>query len=155
MEIFSIFMSLDEKDLVILKILKENSKLTSSQISKETRIPITTIHNRIKKLENSSIIKKYTVKINYEKIGKPLKAYILVTANQHPLNNKKISQEEIGKKIKMVEDVDYVDIITGVSDLIVQIRASTMKELNNFITEKLRNVEGVERTQTLMVLKEM
>jgi len=148
-------MSLDEKDLVILKILKENSKLTSSQISKETRIPITTIHNRIKKLENSSIIKKYTVKINYEKIGKPLKAYILVTANQHPLNNKKISQEEIGKKIKMVEDVDYVDIITGVSDLIVQIRASTMKELNNFITEKLRNVEGVERTQTLMVLKEM
>jgi DNA-binding Lrp family transcriptional regulator len=155
MEIFSIIMSLDEKDLVILKSLKENSKLTSSQISKKTRIPITTIHNRIKKLEKSGIILKYTVKIDYEKIEKPLKAYILVTANQHPSNNKKVSQEEIGKKIKMVEKVDQVDIITGISDIIVQVRASTMKELNSFITNKLRNIDGVERTQTLMVLEEL
>ena len=50
---------LDEKDTQILNLLKDNAKLTSSQISKLTRIPITTIHNRIKKLEKEKIIKNY------------------------------------------------------------------------------------------------
>ena len=49
---------MDEKDEKILKLLKENSKLTTQQISKKTLIPITTIHNRIKKLEKEGIIKK-------------------------------------------------------------------------------------------------
>ena len=144
---------LDEKDTQILNLLKDNAKLTSSQISKLTRIPITTIHNRIKKLEKEKIIKNYTLNLNYEKLNKPLKAYILVSVT--PLSHKNISQEDIGKKIKSFEDVNSVDIVTGATDLLVQIRAETMKTLNNFITHKLRNIEGIDKTQTMMVLEEL
>ena len=41
---------LDEKDHLILGELKKNGKLSSQQLSKRTRLPISTIHNRIKKL---------------------------------------------------------------------------------------------------------
>ena len=40
---------MDEKDEKILRLLKENSKSTTQQIAKKTLIPITTVHNRIKK----------------------------------------------------------------------------------------------------------
>jgi len=144
---------LNEKDTQILTVLKDNAKLTTSQISKLTRIPITTIHNRIKKLEKERIIKNYTLNLDYEKLGKPLKAYILVSVT--PLSHKKLSQEDIGKKIKSYENVETVDIVTGATDLLVQVRAENMKELNQFITNKLRNIEDIDKTETMMVLEEI
>jgi len=144
---------LNEKDTQILTVLKDNAKLTTSQISKLTRIPITTIHNRIKKLEKERIIKNYTLNLDYEKLGKPLKAYILVSVT--PLSHKKLSQEDIGKKIKSYENVETVDIVTGATDLLVQVRAENMKELNQFITNKLRNIEDIDKTETMMGLEEI
>lgn len=146
-------MQLDEKDKQILEALKQNAKLTTSRISKITAIPITTIHNRIKKLEKEGVIKNYTVNLNFEKLGKPLKAYISVTVM--PISAKKISQEDIGRKIKSFENVEAVDIVTGATDLIIQVRAGNMHDLNNFITHKLRNIEGIDKTQTMMVLEEL
>lgn len=143
-------MQIDEKEHKILELLKENSKLTTNQISKKTKIPITTVHNRIKKLEKAGIIKNYTLKLDFEKLEKPIKAFMLVSINQ-----KKISQEETGKKIKQISEVESVDIVTGTTDIIVQARTKTIGELNDLVTNKLRNVEGVDKTQTMIVLKEI
>ena len=154
MEYFSIYMKLDEKDLKVLNILKKNAELTSSQISKKTGIPITTVHNRIKKLKQSGIIKNYTVNIDFEKIGKQLTAYILITVNQSMLG-KKISQHDIGKKLKLFGEVESADIVAGGTDMIIKVRSESMPKLNEFITEKLRNIEGIDKTQTLMVLEEI
>jgi len=144
-------MKLDEKDIQILSILKQNSALTTSQISKKINVPITTIHNRIKKLRQEKIIKNYTINIDFEKIGKPLTAYVLITVNQ----NKKISQKDIGLHLKKIDGVEIVDIVTGATDILIKIRASTMHDLNNLITEKLRNIEGIDKTQTMVVLEEI
>src|SRR3989344_93596 len=92
-------MKLDEKDNKILEILKQNSKLTTQQISKRLRIPITTIHNRIKKLEKEEIIKNYTVNLNYKKLNLSVIAYILITINYN-IPGHKIQQEEIAREIK-------------------------------------------------------
>ena len=143
-------MKLDEKDLRILEILKEEANLTTSQISKKTRAPITTVHNRIKKMKQEGVIKNYTVKIDFEKIGKPLKAFILITVDQ-----KNLSQSQIGKKIKSIEGVQSVDIVTGATDIIAEVRTENMHALNNLITEKIRRIEGIDKTQTLMVLEEI
>ncbi|MBW2981764.1 Lrp/AsnC family transcriptional regulator, partial [Candidatus Woesearchaeota archaeon] len=148
------YMKLDEKDLRILNILKKNAELNTSQISKKTGIPITTIHNRIKKLKQEGIIKNYTINIDHEKIGKPLASYILITINQSILG-KKISQHEIGRRLKAFDEVESADIVTGATDIIIKVRAESMKGLNEFITEKLRNIEGIDKTQTLMVLEEI
>lgn len=143
-------MGFDEKDIKILKILKFQAELTTSQISKRTGIPITTIHNRIKKLKHLKIIKNYTVNLDYEKIGKPLKAFILIIVNQS-----KRSQNEIGKELKKIEGVESVDIITGTTDIIVVIRFKDMHILNELITEKIRKIKGIDKTETLMVLEEI
>ena len=82
-------MKLDKKDLIIIEYLKKDSSLTTQKISRQTRIPITTIHNRIKKLKKKEIIKNYTINIDYTKLGIPLSAYILITIDYNLPNNKK------------------------------------------------------------------
>jgi DNA-binding Lrp family transcriptional regulator len=142
------FMEIDEKDKKIIDVLKKRAELTTSQISKQTRIPITTIHNRIKKMKEEGIIKNYTININFEKIGKPLKAFILITASQGSL-----TQNEIGEKIKSIDCVENVDIVTGTTDIVAEVRVSDMHILNELITNRIRKIEGVDKTQTLMVLQ--
>jgi len=143
-------MKLDGKDQKILEVLKENAALTTSQISRKTRVAITTVHNRIRKMKKTGVIKNITVEIDFDKIGKPLKAFVLIVVEQ-----KKLSQKEMGKKIKTIEGVQNVDVVTGMTDILVEVRAADMHALNDLITEKIRRIDGVDKTQTLMVLEEI
>ena len=146
--------NLDKKDSAILVVLKENAKLSTQQISKKTRIPITTVHNRIKKLEKEGIIKGYTVVLDNKKIGKPLAAHILVTVDYKLLKELKKSQYELAQQLLRHPCVESSAMITGASDIIIKIRAKDIDELNDFVTIYLRNVQGVEKTQTAIVLNE-
>lgn len=150
MENISIFM--DKTDETILELLKQNSKQTTSRISKKTAIPITTVHNRIKKLEKEGIIKNYTVNIDYEKIGIPLCAYIHITVNYELKDGTKLKQENIARSIKKLSEVEEVHIVTGGTDIIIKARFSDMKGMNSFVIDRLRSIQGIDKTQTMMVM---
>ncbi len=145
-------MKIDEKDHKILKILEKDSKLTIRQIAKVLNTPITTVHNRIKKLEEKNIIQDYTIRINHDKLGKSVVAFIFITVNNPP--GKKISQQAICKKILPKDEVENISIITGNQDIIVKVRVSSIANLNKFITGYLRNIEGIDKTETMIALEE-
>jgi DNA-binding Lrp family transcriptional regulator len=144
-------MKLDQKDWRVLEILKRDSSLTTGQISKQTRIPVTTVHNRIKKLKKEGIVKSCTVEVDYEKLGRPIKAYVLVSVNQ----SLRGSQEDLGSEIKKIPGVESVDIVTGTTDMIVLVRAESISTLNETVTKKLRSLKGIDKTQTVVVLREV
>lgn len=146
---------MDKKDELILAILKENSKLSSQQISKKTRIPITTVHNRIKKLEKQGIIKGYTVILDNKKIGKPIAAYVLITVDYKLLKQLKMSQQELAKKLKQHEFVEESAMVTGATDIIIKIRVNSIDQMDSFVTRYLRSIDGIEKTQTMVILNEI
>lgn len=145
---------MDEKDERIIEVLKENGKLYSQQISKKTSIPITTVHNRIKKLEKEGIIKNYTVVLDNKKIGKAISAYILINVDYKLLKQIKKSQYELAKRLKSNPAVDEASMVTGGTDIIIKARVKDIEELNDFVTKYLRNIEGIEKTQTMVILNE-
>ncbi|MFH1064614.1 MAG: Lrp/AsnC family transcriptional regulator [Candidatus Woesearchaeota archaeon] len=147
-------MTLDKKDLQILDELCENAKLTTGQIAKRLRIPVTTVHNRIKKLEKLGVITGYTVKLDHTKLGKPMMAYILISVMYTLPNGKKIEQDELARKIKKFPEAEEVIITAGVTDIMVKVRVGTVEELNEFIIKKLRSVDGVDKTQTMIALSQ-
>lgn len=146
---------MDEKDEKLLDLLRENSRLTTKQISKRTLIPITTVHNRIKKLGKEGIIKKYTVELDNKKVGKNIAAYIHIVVDYKLLKQIKMSQHELAKKLKENEFVEEAAMVTGGTDIIIKVRVRDIEELDNFVTIKLRNIEGIEKTQTMIVLNEI
>lgn len=146
---------MDKKDEKILELLRENSKLTTHQISKKTLIPITTVHNRIKKLEKEGIIKKYTLELDNKKLGKNVAAYIQITVDYKLLKEIKMSQHELAHKIRKNEFVEGAGIVTGGTDIIIKIRVKDIDELDNFVTNYLRSIDGIEKTQTMVILHEI
>ena len=147
--------TIDQLDLKILHVLKANSKSSMNQISKKLLIPITTAHNRIKKLEKTGIIKNYTIILNNKKLGKDLCAFILIKIDYTALKSKNLSQQEVAMRLKSREEVEDAALITGLKDIILKIRAHNIDELNNFITKDLRNFAGVKSTETMIVLDEL
>ena len=146
---------MDKKDEKILELLRENSKLTTNQISKKTLIPVTTVHNRIKKLEKEGIIKIYTVEFDNKKLGKNLAAYIHIVVDYKLLKEIKMSQHELARKLRQNEFVEEAAMVTGGTDIIIKVRAKDIDDLDNFITKYLRNIDGIEKTQTMVILHEI
>lgn len=146
---------MDEKDERIIEVLKENSKLSTQQISKRTSIPITTVHHRIKKLEKDGIIKNYTVVLDNKKIGKAISAYILINVDYKLLKEMKKTQRDLAKKLKLHQAIEEASVITGETDTIIKVRVKDIDELNNLIEGYIRHLDGVDRTRTLVVLEEI
>lgn len=145
----------DKKDTLIIEALKSDSKASIVDIAKKTGLPGTTIHNRIKKLCDEKVITGYTIKLDNKKLGKDITAFIAVTVDYKLLKEKKISQQALAEKLSRIPAVEETNIITGISDIMIKVRMKNIDELNNFITNELRNFDGVEKTQTMVVLKEI
>lgn len=145
---------MDKKDKQILDILEEDGSLTTRQISKKTLIPITTVHKRIKKLKENKTIKKFTIELDHDKIGKRFLAYILINLNINELREKKMNQHDLLKKIKKLEEVENSDIVVGLADILIKVRVVDVKEYDNFLLNKLHKIEGINNTNTLTVISE-
>ena len=145
---------IDDKDFKILELLKSNAKLTTKQISKKTLLPITTVHNRIKKLENLGVIKNYSVVIDHKKIGKTISAYVLMNINYVYLKEKKITQHQLAQQLSSHPFVDKISMVTGETDMILKVIVNDVSQLDDFVTKYLRNIDGVQRTKTMLILND-
>lgn len=147
-------MELDSVDKAILNALHWDAKAPLQSIAKKLHIPLSTLHHRVKRFEELKIIARYEAKIDYAKIGRPIEAFILVEAMNVMPSGKKVYQNEIMLDLQKLESVNEVYIITGSADLMLRARVKDLDELNDLITVKLRKLDGVGGTQTMMVLKD-
>ena len=145
-------MKLDELDIKILRILQENCKLSTREMASQLDVPITTVYSRIKRLEGLGLIKGYRALLDSKKLGKGTTAFILASvAYTHPRRSDIISQREVAEEVSKFPEVQEVHIISGDWDLLIKVRAEDVDRVGSFVVDKLRTVEGVEKTLTCMV----
>ncbi|MBS3158995.1 Lrp/AsnC family transcriptional regulator [Candidatus Woesearchaeota archaeon] len=145
---------MDKKDEQIIECLSEDSSLTTREISKKTRIPITTVHKRIKKLKQEGTIKKFTIELDNKKIGKAFSAIILISCDYKLLKELKKDQHQLAKELSHIPEVVSVDVVTGVTDIVVKVRMKDVEEFDTFLLKKFQKILGVDRTQSLVVMHE-
>lgn len=136
--------ALDEKDLLILRQLELDSSQSVREIAEKLKMPRTTVQERISRLRRRGVIKRFTVKIDYSKLGKPTIAFILVSFMPGP----GISQKNLAHQIAMLPDVEEVHLISGEWDILVKVRGGSMEEIGELVIERIRAMEGVARTMT-------
>lgn len=145
---------MDDKDWRIIDVLKEHGEFTTRQIAKKILLPTTTIHNRIKKLREEGIIKKFTIELDNSKVGRTFVAYIMVSANLALLKQKHKTQYDLAHELSKFQFVERADIVSGGTDLIVVIRVKDVEEFDKILLGKLQLIEGIEKTQSLIVIHE-
>jgi DNA-binding Lrp family transcriptional regulator len=145
---------LDEKDLAILALMQENSKLTAKQIAKRINAPITTVFAKAKRMEESGLIKEFRAILAPEKLGSNTAAFILASVSYRAkADDVPISQRGVAEEIAKFPGVQEVHIITGDWDLLIKLRAENVDAIGKFVVDKLRLVKGLEKTLTCMVFE--
>ena len=129
---------IQEKDWKIIKVLKDNSRLSIRDIAKKTGLRPSTIHDRIKKLKKDNIIEKFTVKLNNKEVGENFIVFVFLTTSKdlEPsfFNNKHI-KEVFG--------------VTGEYDLILKLKFKDIEQFNKFIID-LRKNKDIKKTITMI-----
>jgi Lrp/AsnC family leucine-responsive transcriptional regulator len=146
-------LKLDEKDLAILVLIQENSKLTANQIAKKIGAPITTVFAKTKRMEELGIIKQYRAMLSAEKLGFATSAFILASVSYRGKDDMPITQREVAEEIAKYSEVQEVHIITGDWDLLMKLRAENVEAVGKFVVDKLRYIKGLEKTLTCMVFE--
>lgn len=135
---------LDEKDSSILEELMKDSRKTTKAIARELGIPRATVHDRIVKMEQKKIIKKFTAVPDYSQLGLGVIAFVLVQFE----SEKGLSQRDTADDIASIPGIFEVHMISGEYDMLLKVRGSSMEDIGKLVIDRLREVKGVARTLT-------
>ncbi|MCL2135035.1 MAG: Lrp/AsnC family transcriptional regulator [Candidatus Bathyarchaeota archaeon] len=134
---------MDETDKKIIKILKDDSRTGFVEISNQIGLSEGAVRKRIKTLTDDNTIRKFTVKLS---VSEGAEAITLLTVNpSYPT-------QEVTKHIQLISNVETIYEVTGEYDIIAVINGMNVVEVNECI-EKIRSVEGIMKTNTMIVLR--
>ncbi len=145
-------MELNEKDLEILRLLQRDAKMSVKEIGERLESPVTTVYSRIKRLEELGVIKGYTALLDASKLGRGTTAFILASFTYRtPGIERPLDQRQIAREVARFPEVQEVHIITGDWDILIKVKDRDVASIGRFVIDKLRMIEGIEKTLTCMV----
>ena len=119
-------MKLDEIDVMILSQLQKDSRLSIRELSKRINLSPPSVTERVRKLEDSGVIEKYTIKINKKKLGLSIDCIIKVTMKNGEYERFKIF-------IKDFQKSEWCYRIAGDGCFLVKLSISDLNEVEEFI----------------------
>ena len=140
--------SIDQKDREILAELQKNCKQPVRRIAKKLGLRVTTAYDRIRRMENTGIIKGYKALIDAEKVGLPTSAYILFNLSM----DGESADEEAAKRVCGFRGVSECHLITGEHDMIAKIRGENIAQIGKSVIDEMKQITGVHRTITMAIV---
>jgi DNA-binding Lrp family transcriptional regulator len=135
---------LDDLDLRILRLLNADARKSFREIAKAVDASLSTVSNRVRKLEEEGIIMGYAPILNEGRLGYDVLAVVGVKIHKGKLL-------DVQRRIAKDDRVTHVYDVTGEWDSIVVVRLKNTRELDAFI-KRLGSMEYVENTYTQVVL---
>ena len=141
---------MDLIDKKILSILQTDTSLPLSTIAKKVGLSTTPCFNRIKKLEEDGIIKKRVAIIDNNKINLPVIVFLSISVAQHS----KEWLDEFVNKITSFEEVIEMHRLTGDTDYLIKVVASSIEEYDRFNQQLIKEI-NFRSLKSNIVLKEI
>lgn len=135
----------DKKDIQILEILQADGRTTASDIAKEVDLSIPAVGERIKKLTENGLIKKFSAILDHIQAGLDLTAFVFIISEHSDHYN------EFVKKATETKAILECHSITGGGSHILKVRVKNSQAFEDFLYE-IQNWPGVSRTQSNVVL---
>jgi Lrp/AsnC family transcriptional regulator, leucine-responsive regulatory protein len=139
---------LDEIDLQILKLLRQDGRMPHSAIAKTVGLSGPAVHDRVRKLEQKGAIASYAAVLDPEILERPHVAFALVTLSE---GEEFAADEPIVARICEEPDVLEFHRVAGQDCYLVKMRTRTNKDLERLL-RRIRSIRGVARTRTTIVL---
>src|SRR5690606_15393541 len=132
----------------ILEILQAHAKITNAQLSKDIGLSPAPTLERVKKLEQSGIIKSYHAKLDPEKIGLGVSTFVLVGLIGH----NKTHIDAFMRQINNIKEIMASHHSTGPGDFILNIISKDITAYQKLMLEKVSEIKGVDSMQSRVIL---
>jgi len=137
-------MSIDERDRRILRALQLDGRATFADIGEEVGLAPSSVHDRVRKLEQAGVIRGYRAEIVPEAIGLFVTALVSVT----PVSASQ--PDDLPERVQELPEVEDCHSVAGDENYILKVRTRTTTELEDLI-RRIREKAGVQ-TRTTVVL---
>ncbi len=135
---------MDDIDNSLVALLRENARMSLSEIARQVGVSRTTAQDRISRLERRGVIAGYTVRLGQDVRARQVRAHLM-------LKIKPRAQDEVVAFCKREPAVRTLYTISGEFDLASLLVADTTAELDTAL-DAIGHQKGVERTQTSILL---
>ena len=139
---------IDKTDLRILELLMQDAKRPYTEIAKKINVSQGTVHVRMNKMTEAGIIGKTTLRINYAKLGYDITAFIGIFLEKSSL------YEQVLAKLKNIPEITGIHYTTGHYSMFVEMHCRDTNHLKEVLHDKLQQVQGIDRTETMISLGE-
>lgn len=140
--------SLDSKDLAILKLLQHNARITVKEISDKVNLSTTPVYERIKWMEETGVIRQYATLVDPAKLNKRLMVIVYVSLRQH----NKTAGSKFVKAINEMSEVLECYSISGQFDFMMKIVVEDMDAYYDFHVNRLSEMENIGNVQSVFVM---
>lgn len=148
---FSEISSIDATDRRILRALQENGRVTNQELARIVSISPAACHERVKRLRERGVIRRYTALLDPEQLGASLMIFIEVLLDR-------TSHDVFAAFAAHVRDVPQVmecHMVAGGFDYLLKVRVADMTAYRAFLGDILTAMPGVRETRTYAVLEEV
>lgn len=142
---------MDSTDKKLLKLLQQDSKRPNKYFAQQLGLSTTAVYERIKKLERTGIISRYSAVIDKEKVNRNFVAFCHVKLQQHS----KALVLQFEKEIANLEAVVSCFHIAGDYDYLLKIHLEDMAAYRAFMVQKLTSITAIGSTQSAFVISEI
>lgn len=140
--------ALDSKDMSILALLQQNARITVKEIADKIHLSTTPVHERIKRLEASGVIKQYATLVDHTKVKKGLMAICYVSLKEHS----KTAGTKFIKAINAMPEIIECYNISGEFDFMLKVVTEDMNAYYDFHVNRLSNIDNMGHVQSIFVM---
>jgi Lrp/AsnC family transcriptional regulator for asnA, asnC and gidA len=139
---------IDDIDMKILMLLAEDAKMPYTEVAKKVFVSGGTVHVRMRKMEEMGIVKGTTLKMDYSKLGYDVTAFLGIYLQKSSL------YDAVIEKLRNIEEIVRIHYTTGNYNIFVKLHCRDTRHLKDVLHDKIQQIEGIERTETMISLEE-
>ncbi len=141
-------LKLDETDILLLKMLQENGRITNKALAEKLNLSTTPVFERIKKLEKEGLIDRYVALLNERIVGLKQTIFISISLKEHTRSYLEKFVEEINRYPEVLECYH----VAGDFDFLLKVVVADVDAYEKFILTKLSTISSVGKVQTHIAL---
>jgi Lrp/AsnC family leucine-responsive transcriptional regulator len=136
--------NLDRKDVLLLESLQEDASTKLEDLAKTVHLAPSSVHDRLRRLRQEGVIKRWTVDIEPLALGLNVEAFVGVRAS--------LPCADVVRHLASIPAIETCQSVAGSLSLMLKVRVGHPSDLMD-LTEILRSIPGIESTETTIVLR--
>ena len=141
--------NLSDADRRILRELQKDGRQSNAQLAERVGLSPSQCWQRVRKLEESGVIRGYTARLDHEAIGVPETVLLEIAMER----NEGFEVEKVCEKLATFPEVLEVRMTTGDFDIFAKVVVSGTRGYEAFLKERLYRVGGVRQSRSVFSLR--